>query len=402
MCQCSFCGNSYETNQLIEGKHGYICAGCAMILFELLENGPEVIEAIKPEQFETKAVSKTTPALSLDIPKPHLLKKGLDEYIIGQDEAKRLLAMEVYSHFRNLNHPEGRVKKNNICLIGPSGSGKTYLVECLSKLLHVPFVVVDATMLSKTGYVGDSVSSIFERLYYAADENVELAERGIVFIDEIDKLSSQFNNSSSNRGDVGTTGVQQELLKVLEGSDVDFSVSRNRMQLTVSMNTQKILFIVGGAFVGLDEQKQKKAKGLQKIGFNSIPQSTSITPKTTHEDLIEYKMMPEFVGRLSVLVDLYALTEEEIVRVLTEAKDSVIESFKRRFATEGIELTFDPTALKALAQTVHQSKIGVRGIDGQLAISLNHLLYDVLSREEKTETLRIRPEDLNLKQIQQA
>lgn len=399
MCQCSFCGHSYEMSQLIEGKDGYICAGCAMILFELLENGPEVIETIKPEHFEGK---KTSTPLSLDsqeLLKPHLLKKELDAYIIGQDEAKRLLATEVYSHFRNINHPEGRVKKNNICLIGPSGSGKTYLAECLSKLLNVPFVIVDATMLSKTGYVGESVSSIFERLYYAADENIELAERGIVFIDEIDKLSSQFNNSSSNRGDVGTTGVQQELLKVLEGSDVDFSVSKNRMQLTVSMNTKNILFIVGGAFVGLEEQKQKKVKGLQKIGFNAMSPSKEIAPKTTHEDLIEYKMMPELVGRLSVLVDLYALTEEEIVRVLTEAKDSVIESFKRRFATEGIELSFDPETLNALAKKVHQSKIGVRGIDGELALSLNQLLYDALSRDEQTQALRIQPKDLKLEQF---
>ena len=395
MCQCSFCGNSYEKNQLIEGKQGYICAGCAMILFELLENGPEIIENIKPEDFEPRQ-AKNTSTLSIDILKPHLIKKGLDEYIIGQEEAKRLLAMEVYSHFRNINHPEGRVKKNNICLVGPSGSGKTYLVECLSKLLNVPFVIADATMLSKTGYVGESVSSIFERLYYAADKDVELAERGIVFIDEIDKLSSQFNNSNSSRGDVGTTGVQQELLKVLEGSEVEFTVSRNRMQVSECLNTKNILFIVGGAFVGLDEQKEKKAKGTQTIGFNSTRTTGEVAPKTTHEDLIEYKMMPELVGRLSVLVDLYALTEDEIVRVLTEAKDSVIESFKRRFATEGIELTFQEKTLRALAKSVQKSKIGVRGIDGQLAISLNHLLYDTLSQEEVIERIEISPEDLKL------
>lgn len=396
MCQCSFCGNSYETKQLVEGKHGYICASCAMILFELFENGPEVIETIKPEQFETIKPSMLSTNPGQEIPKPHLLKECLDEYIIGQEMAKRLLTTEVYSHFRNINHPEGRVKKNNICLIGPSGSGKTYLAECLSKILNVPFVIADATMLSKTGYVGESVSSIFERLYYAAGENVELAERGVVFIDEIDKLSSQFNNSSSNRGDVGTTGVQQELLKVLEGSDVEFSVSKNRLQMTVSMNTKNVLFIVGGAFVGLDEQKQKKAKGFQSIGFNSHTQQYSVSPQTTHEDLIEYKMMPELVGRLSVIVDLYALTEDEIMKVLTEAKDSTIVSFKRRFATEGITLTFNPETLKGLAKEIHQSKIGIRGIDGKLALSLNQLLYETLSQEEVTEELLIQPEHLKL------
>ncbi len=395
MHQCSFCGKEFEKKQLIEGKSGYICLDCTMLLFDLLEDGPEVIKQITGSSFDQEVGAKEK-TFHFNLMKPYEMKENLDQYVVGQEEAKKILATEVYSHFRNLNSTEVRVKKNNICLIGPSGSGKTYLVERLSKLLDVPLVIIDATMLSKTGYVGESVSSIFERLYYAAGENVEVAQRGIVFIDEIDKLSSQFNSSNSNRGDVGTTGVQQELLKVLEGAEVEFPITRNRMQTSLSMNTKDILFIVGGAFVGLDEQKQKKAKGLQKIGFNSVNESSKISPKTTHEDLIEYKMMPELVGRLSVLVDLYPLTEDEIIQVLTETKDSVIDSFKQRFATEGVSLTFELETLKALAKKVHQSKIGIRGLDGELANSLNQMMYDLLKDGINDSELHIKPEDLKL------
>ena len=186
------------------------------------------------------------------------------------------------------------------------------------------------------------------------------------------------------------------MLKVLEGTEVEFPITRNRMQTSLSMNTKDILFIVGGAFVGLDEQKQKKAKGLQKIGFNSVNESSKISPKTTHEDLIEYKMMPELVGRLSVLVDLYPLTEDEIIQVLTETKDSVIDSFKQRFATEGVSLTFELETLKALAKKVHQSKIGIRGLDGELANSLNQMMYDLLKDGINDSELHIKPEDLKL------
>lgn len=394
MQTCSFCGHEFEDAQLIEGKTGYICIGCLYVGLEMVE-GESADAPSKPSKTGTGASPAT-----MTILKPSELKNLLDEYVVGQEEAKRLVTTEVYAHLKKISQPSDVFKKHNICLIGPSGSGKTYLVECLAKHLNIPFVIEDATSLSKTGYVGNSVSNMLERLYYAAKGNLELAQRGIVFLDEIDKLSTRFN-SAANKGDVGTTGVQQELLKMLEGTDVDLTIHEGRATYNVTFDTRQLLFIVGGAFVGLDEQKKQHLKPKQ-MGFGTMVEDKKDPfikeGQTSHQDLIDYGLTPELVGRLSLLVDLKPLTEEEIKRVMTESKGSVVKSYIERFKSEGIEIEFSDETISCLAKAVTESRLGVRGIEGHLSHVLNQLFYDLLQVETPpTDSIVITPELLNLK-----
>ena len=393
MEKCSFCGHEYEESQLIEGKTGYICVSCLYVSLEMVEGeSSEAFSVPSKEKEKTDTINATT------LLKPAELKSLLDDYVIGQDEAKRLVTTEVYAHLKKVASEES-FKKHNTCLIGPSGSGKTYLVECLAKQLNIPFIIEDATSLSKTGYVGNSVSNMLERLYYAAKGDLELAQRGIIFLDEIDKLSSRFNSASS-KGDVGTTGVQQELLKILEGSDVDLTIHEGRATYNVTFNTRKLLFIVGGAFVGLDEQK-KLSKKPKQMGFGALD-SEPVDPfvvagRTSHQDLIDYGLTPELVGRLSLLVDLKPLSEDEIKRVMTESKGSVVKSYIDRFKMEGITVEFSDETISCLAKAVTQSKLGVRGIEGHLSHILNQLFYELLEKEVTPESsVIITPELLNL------
>ena len=394
MQKCSFCGHEYEDSQLIEGKTGYICVSCLYVSLEMVEGESDELR-ISP----SKETSSLTSVKSLTLLKPAELKALLDDYVVGQEEAKRLVTTEVYAHLKKISLEEESFKKHNICLIGPSGSGKTYLVECLAKQLNIPFIVEDATSLSKTGYVGNSVSNMLERLYYTAKGDLELAQRGIIFLDEIDKLSSRFN-SSSNKGDVGTTGVQQELLKILEGTDVDLTIHEGRASYNVTFDTRKLLFIVGGAFVGLDEQKKLSQKPKQ-MGFGTLIEEKRdpfvVKGRTSHQDLIDYGLTPELVGRLSLLVDLKPLSEDEIKSVMTESKGSVVKSYIERFKTEGITVEFADETIACLAKAVTQSKLGVRGIEGHLSHVLNQLLYDLLQKESLPEdSILITPDLLNL------
>lgn len=394
MQKCSFCGHEYEDSQLIEGKTGYICVSCLYVSLEMVEG-----ESSDLMNTPLKAPNTSKESTPMTLLKPAELKSLLDEYVVGQEEAKRLVTTEVYAHLKKVSSEDTVFKKHNICLIGPSGSGKTYLVECLAKQLNIPFVVEDATSLSKTGYVGNSVSSMLERLYYAAKGDLALAQRGIIFLDEIDKLSSRFNSASS-KGDVGTTGVQQELLKILEGTDVDLTIHEGRATYNVTFDTRQLLFIVGGAFVGLDEQKKLSQKPKQ-MGFGMVSeekQDPFITKgRTSHQDLIDYGLTPELVGRLSLLVDLKPLSEDEIKRVMTESKGSVVKSYIERFKSEGIEVQFADETITCLAKAVTQSKLGVRGIEGHLSHVLNQLFYDLLQKETlPDDAVLITPELLNL------
>lgn len=392
MEKCSFCGREYEDSQLVEGKNGYICAGCLYV-------GLEVLEGELPEISSKESKISTAPSTAIELLKPSELKARLDEFVIGQEEAKRLVTAEVYAHLKKNLSETTDFKKHNLCLIGPSGSGKTYLVECLAKQLQIPFVVEDATSLSKTGYVGNSVSTMLERLYYAAKGDLNLAQRGIVFLDEVDKLSSCFKSGVS-KGDVGTTGIQQELLKILEGSEVELTIHEGRSSYNITFDTRQVLFIVGGAFVGLDEQK-KKHQQPKMIGFgldsNTSTDSLLSPERTSHQDLIDYGLTPELVGRLSLLVDLKPLTEDEIRRVMTESKGSVVKSYIERFKREGITLEFADETIACLAKAVRQSKLGVRGIEGHLSLVLNELFYEALETEtEEDFVLVITPEQLHL------
>ena len=394
MKKCSFCGREYEEEQLVEGKQGYICAGCLYVGLEVIEG-----DLSEPLNRESKTTFKHSP--SVDLLKPSELKARLDEFVIGQEEAKRLVTAEVYAHLKQNLSNDTVFKKHNMCLIGPSGSGKTYLIECLAKQLQIPFVVEDATSLSKTGYVGNSVSTMLERLYYAAKGDLQLAQRGIIFLDEVDKLSSCFKSGVS-KGDVGTTGIQQELLKILEGSEVELTIHEGRSSYNVTFDTRHVLFIVGGAFVGLDEQKKKKQKS-QNIGFGVCTTDSDnilLSPeRTSHQDLIDYGLTPELVGRLSLLVDLKPLTEDEIRRVMTESKGSVVKSYIERFKREGVSLEFADETIAYLAKVVTQSKLGVRGIEGHLSLVLNQLFYQVLENDaasKEEQVLVIKPEHLHL------
>ena len=394
MQKCSFCGQEYEDHQLIEGKTGYICVSCLYVSLEMVEG-----ESNELTTTSSKGHTSVKPVEPKILLKPAELKALLDDYVIGQEEAKRLVTTEVYAHLKKISSEEELFKKHNICLIGPSGSGKTYLVDCLAKQLNIPFIVEDAASLSKTGYVGNSVSNMLERLYYAAKGDLELAQRGIIFLDEIDKLSSRFNSASS-KGDVGTTGVQQELLKILEGTDVDLTIHEGRSTYNVTFDTRKLLFIVGGAFVGLEEQKKQSQKPKQ-MGFGAVTEEKSdpflVPGRTSHQDLIDYGLTPELVGRLSLLVDLKPLSEEEIKLVMTESKGSVVKSYVERFKSEGITVEFADETISCLAKAVTQSRLGVRGIEGHLSHVLNQLFYDLLQEETTpTDAILITPELLNL------
>lgn len=383
---CSFCGKRFEQDDLLEGVKGGICPSCFKIIQEMKNPFEE------PKELRTKVNFEEV----INILSPSEIKQGLDEYVAGQDEAKRILATEVYLHLKYATNADLNRKKNNICLIGPSGSGKTYLVETLAKMLDIPFIIADATTLSKTGYAGDSVTAMFERLYEKANGDIDKAERGIIFIDEIDKISSRYNIGNGG-SDVGTTAIQQELLKVLEGGT--YSVSSGSSMIGgsgVKINSHNILFITGGAFVGLDEQRKRKLMKQGVIGFNkSQVEDECFSDKVQPEDLIEYGLIPEFVGRLSLIESLHALEKEHLKEILTASKNSVLKNYQALFEAEGIQLTFEDKTLDLIIEKIQKGKIGVRGVNNLLAKYLNNKLYDRLNSADLSP-LKIKDDVLNV------
>ena len=374
MEKCSFCGKRYEQDDLFEGVNGGICSNCLTIIKKMDNPFEQPIESRPKVNFEE----------SITILSPNEIKQGLDGYVAGQEEAKRILSTEVYLHLKYGTNAELNRKKNNICLIGPSGSGKTYLVETLANMLDIPFIIEDATTLSKTGYQGNSVSSMFERLYEKAGGDIDKAERGIIFIDEIDKISSRYNIGSGG-SDVGTTAIQQELLKALEGGVYDVSGGSAMLGgKGVKMNSHNILFITGGAFVGLDEQRKKKMNKQGVIGFGKVDEEvvSEMSNKVQPEDLIEYGLIPELVGRLSLIESLHPLEKEHIKEILTSSKSSVLKNYKSLFAAEGIELSFEEKTLELITEKIQKGKIGVRGINNLVAKYLNNKLYDRLNSKD--------------------
>ncbi|HOP64531.1 MAG TPA: ATP-dependent Clp protease ATP-binding subunit ClpX [Spirochaetota bacterium] len=374
---CSFCGKSQETvKKLVAGPDVYICDECIELCNEILaEETDDAIES----SFSS-------------LPKPKEIKEILDEYVIEQDEAKKILAVAVYNHYKriysnkNVSKSDVELEKSNILLAGPSGSGKTLLAQTLAKLLKVPFAIVDATSLTEAGYVGEDVENILLRLIQNADGDIKKAEIGIIYIDEIDKISRKGDNPSITR-DVSGEGVQQALLKIIEGTIANVPPQGGRKhphQEFISINTNNILFIVGGAFIGLDKVVQSRL-GNKALGFGAKIQSKKeideidVSKNLTPEDFIKFGLIPEFVGRIPVIAHLHELGKEALVRILNEPKNSLVKQYQKIFSFEGIELEFENEAIEEIANIALERKTGARGLRSVLEQLMLDLMYEIPS-----------------------
>ena len=390
--KCSFCGKTQESvKRIIAGPGVYICNECIGLCNDIIEN----------EYYEGDEESYTLAGLD-QIPSPKEIKDTLDEYVIGQDEAKKTLAVAVYNHYKRITHEEEKskksekgenddveIQKSNILLLGPTGCGKTLLASTLAKILNVPFAIADATTLTEAGYVGEDVENILLKLIQAADGDIEKAEKGIIYIDEIDKITRKSENPSITR-DVSGEGVQQALLKIVEGTIASVPPQGGRkhpQQELLQINTSNILFICGGAFEGL-ENIIKDRIGKKSIGFGAEIQSSKdidrykVFEELLPQDLLKFGMIPEFIGRLPIIATLKELDKKALIKITTEPKNALVKQYKKLLEMDDVELEFEPEALEAIVDKAIERKTGARGLRSIIEEIMRDIMFDIPSNEK--------------------